>query len=130
MAKSKYVMYVDDDQDDRELLEETFENFNDYKLKTFPNGFELLDELNNKDSRNKPCLIVLDINMPKMSGIEVLNILKTNESLKKIPVVMFTTGAMPYNREKIKEFDTEVVGKPVNVSGYYEISKSLLNYCG
>ncbi|GAC1426286.1 MAG: response regulator [Flavisolibacter sp.] len=130
MAKSKYVMYVDDDQDDRELLEETFENFNDYQLKTFPNGFELLDALKNKDSRNTPCLIVLDINMPKMSGIEVLNILKTNESLKKIPVVMFTTGAMPYNREIIKEFDTEVVGKPVNVSGYYEISKSLLNYCG
>ncbi len=129
MADSKYIMYVDDDEDDRELLEETFQNFSEYKLQTFPNGYDLLEELENKKVRKKPCLILLDINMPKLSGIEVLSILKTNESYKDIPVIMFTTGAIPYNQKKIKELDTMVVGKPIHFSGYKEITKSLLSYC-
>jgi CheY-like chemotaxis protein len=129
MAESKYVIYVDDDEDDRMMLEESFKSFQNYKLKTFENGFELLEDLENKDAENYPCLIVLDINMPKLSGTDLLKLLKTNDSYKEIPVVMFTTGATPYNQLKFKELNTEVVGKPLTISSYNDVSKSLLGYC-
>ena len=112
MKRDKYVVYVDDDPDDRSLFNEAFLSIPDYKVVTFVNGFELMLFLKQRTKDEYPSLIVLDINMPVMNGIESVTLLKSNENYKSIPVVMFATSANPKDVEYCKSLDTEILIKP------------------
>lgn len=92
-----YILIAEDDADDRFLLQAAFEEngFND-KLYFVENGVEVIEYLNNHTSENQkennfPRFILLDLNMPKKDGREVLKELKQHPKLKKIPVVIFST---------------------------------------
>jgi CheY-like chemotaxis protein len=91
-----FILIAEDDADDRFLLQAAFEEngFTD-KLKFVENGVEVLDYLISlKDSpvdNHLPRFILLDLNMPKKDGREVLKELKQNPDLKKVPVVIFST---------------------------------------
>jgi CheY-like chemotaxis protein len=64
---------------------------------------------------DKPCVVLLDLNMPKMNGIEFLRVMKTDDELRQIPVVVLTTSKD--DRDKIKSFKSHVAGyivKPVD----------------
>ncbi len=50
-----------------------------------------------KDGKPKPCVILLDLNMPRMNGFEFLRIIKADENLKKIPVIILTTSDADQN---------------------------------
>ncbi|KYP15236.1 response regulator [Flavihumibacter sp. CACIAM 22H1] len=93
-----YILVAEDDADDRFLLETAFaENGYEGKLQFVENGVELLDYLRNLKSQEAgadshlPGFILLDLNMPKKDGREVLKELKEDPRFKKIPVVVFTT---------------------------------------
>jgi len=91
-----FILIAEDDADDRFLLQAAFEEngFTD-KLHFVENGVEILDYLNslgNKEGVKKlPRFILLDLNMPKKDGREVLKEIKQNPELRKIPVVIFST---------------------------------------
>jgi DNA-binding NarL/FixJ family response regulator len=70
-------------------------------------GEEALEYLRN-DSNEKPCVILLDLNMPRMSGIELLKIIKADDELKKIPVVVLTTSKD--EQDIISSFQLSVAG--------------------
>ncbi len=77
-------------------------------------------------SNQIPCLILLDINMPKMNGLEFLKIVKTNETLKRIPIVVLTTSRG--DRELVDSFDYGVAGymlKPANYLQFVEVVKAI-----
>jgi CheY-like chemotaxis protein len=112
MKSDKYVVYVDDDPDDRSLFMEAFLSMPDYRVVTLVNGFELMLFLKQRTKEDMPSLIVLDINMPVMNGIESLTLLKSNENYKDIPVVMFATSANPKDVEYCKTLNTEIFIKP------------------
>jgi two-component system response regulator len=90
------ILIAEDDADDRFLLQTAFEEkgYSD-KLEFVENGMELIAYLDNnhKDKRNNhfPKFILLDLNMPKKDGREVLKELKQHSLYKKIPIVIFTT---------------------------------------
>jgi CheY-like chemotaxis protein len=83
-----------------------------------------------RDQKNrKPGIILLDINMPKMNGIEFLKIIKEDEELKKIPVVMLTTSKA--EQDKIESFNLSVAGymiKPVDYLQFVEVIKTIHLY--
>jgi CheY-like chemotaxis protein len=91
-----FILIAEDDADDRFLLQAAFEEngFKD-KLHFVENGVEVLEYLNNLTSKDMdkkyPRFILLDLNMPKKDGREVLRELKQHPDLKKIPVVIFST---------------------------------------
>ncbi len=91
-----FILIAEDDADDRFLLRSAFdENGFDDKLQFVENGVELLDYLNNI-SRTYPAtkfpnFILLDLNMPKKDGREVLKEIKQDALLRKIPVIIFST---------------------------------------
>lgn len=90
-----FILIAEDDADDRFLLQAAFEEngFKD-KLHFVENGVEVLDYLMTllKTSTPEfPKFILLDLNMPKKDGREVLKELKQHPELKKIPVVIFST---------------------------------------
>lgn len=76
-----------------------------------------------------PCIILLDINMPKMNGLEFLHTLKTSSGLKKTPVVMLTSSKE--ESDVIKCFELGVAGymvKPVEYHHFVEIIELLCSY--
>jgi CheY-like chemotaxis protein len=90
-----FILIAEDDADDRFLLRTAFEEkgYND-KLEFVENGMELLAYLDScQESINNryPKFILLDLNMPKKDGREVLKELKQHKLYKKIPIVIFTT---------------------------------------
>jgi len=92
-----FILIAEDDADDRFLLQAAFrENGFSDQLHFVDNGVELMDYLSsgNIDGNtpsNLPKFILLDLNMPKKDGREVLKEIKQHPELKKIPVVIFST---------------------------------------
>ena len=75
------------------------------------NGLQAIELLSKIESpENLPCFIILDINMPILNGIEFLEIIKKDDSLKQIPVVIHTTSSNPEDYKTCKM---------LGISGYY-----------
>jgi CheY-like chemotaxis protein len=92
MQNSKPILLVEDDRVDAMTVKRAL---GDLKI-TNPvaevtNGEEALEYLIN-ESKVKPCLILLDLNMPKMNGLEFLKVIKADDTLKSIPVFVLTTS--------------------------------------
>ena len=91
-----FILIAEDDADDRFLLQAAFEEngFKD-KLQFVDNGVEVMEYLQSildqNDETRLPRFMLLDLNMPKKDGREVLKEIKLHPILKKIPVVIFST---------------------------------------
>lgn len=115
--KIKTILFVDDDQDDQLLFQEALLIADSTAVYTSAsNGVDVLEKLNSGDIP-LPDLVFMDVNMPKMNGIDCLRELKKSESFKTIPVIMYSTscskehqkdciesGAVGYV-EKLNDFD-------------------------
>ena len=96
------VLLADDDQDDRELFSEALASLDsNIAYEGVEDGKEALEKLQTKATR--PSIIFLDINMPVMSGWDVLKQLKSNEQYGDIPVIVYSTSSGL--REKKTAFD-------------------------
>jgi CheY-like chemotaxis protein len=92
MQRTRAIMVIEDDPDDQELLEETFRSL-DYPNPVifFSDGHEALNYLHQTDA--PPAIIISDINMPKINGIEIRKRINRSPELRKldIPFVFLTT---------------------------------------
>jgi CheY-like chemotaxis protein len=79
------------------------------------NGDEALQYLR-QQGNDVPCVILLDLNMPKMDGIEFLKIVKADDALKKIPVIVLTSSKE--ESDKISSFALSVAGYMTKLSDY------------
>jgi CheY-like chemotaxis protein len=92
MRNSKPILLVEDDRVDAMTIKRALKELNITNLLVHTlNGEEAVNHLRN-ESNESPCIILLDLNMPKMNGIEFLKIIKANDEFKKIPVVVVTTS--------------------------------------
>jgi CheY-like chemotaxis protein len=92
------------------------------------NGEDALSYLQDSGSE-KPCIILLDLNMPVMNGIEFLQVIKRDGVLKRIPVVVLTTSEE--QQDKVNSFDLGVAGymaKPVDYRQFVEVMRSIDAY--
>ncbi len=94
MLQQPFMLIADDDEDDIYLLESAFkESRLAVRVDFVQNGLEVLTYLENiKEHNLLPDLIVLDLNMPLLSGSETLLRLKDDSRYKKIPVAILTTS--------------------------------------
>ncbi len=76
---------------------------------------------------HKPDLIIMDIQLPEISGLEITKLLKADEELKSIPVIAVTAFAMKGDEQKIREGGCEgYVSKPISVSNFINVVKKHL----
>jgi len=94
------LVMVDDDEDDCLLVEAAlYEAYLKCDFHCVKDGLEVLDYLNRRgrfkdpDSSTRPDLILLDLNLPSMSGREVLRNLKTDQDFRSIPIIILTTSS-------------------------------------
>jgi CheY-like chemotaxis protein len=131
IAPKNIVVYVDDDPDDIELVEEAFRHFaNNVEVLTFQNGSQALSYLKNlSDEDPVPCLIILDINMPVLNGKETLVRLRQLEKFEGVPVVLFTTSSMPMDKAFAQRYNAGFVTKPLGFEQMEIITKQFINHC-
>ncbi|MFQ5580202.1 MAG: response regulator [Nitrospiria bacterium] len=97
--KDKKILIVDDDSTVRELLRLLLETEDVGVIIEGSNGLEALEKAANEN----PDLILLDIMMPKFSGLETLRRLKASPETAKIPVIMLTAKGDPVSLQQAKE---------------------------
>jgi CheY-like chemotaxis protein len=87
-----YILVAEDDEDDQELIRDALleSELAEQKLRFVTDGEELINLLQN--AVLLPSLILLDLNMPRKNGFQVLSEIKTSTKLKHIPVIVFTTS--------------------------------------
>jgi two-component system response regulator len=127
------ILLVEDNPDHVELILKTLEENNVLnKVYVVTTGEEALDFLYQRgayaDAR-RPGLILLDINLPRVDGIEVLRQIKTDPKLKAIPVVILTTSAG--EREMVESYNygaNSYIVKPVDFEQFVKVIKGLKLY--
>ena len=126
--EKNYIILAEDDEDDRTFFKEAFNELNlPYELRIAEDGFELMNFLE-KPAINLPYLILLDLNMPLINGFECLDMMKKNDQLKNIPVIIYSTSANPEDIKKSYALGARFyVHKPINHKQFKdEIKKVLL----
>jgi CheY-like chemotaxis protein len=122
----KIILLVEDDQLDVISVERSLNKLEqNYELYTAYNGIEALDILKNQQD-NLPDIILLDLNMPKMNGIEFLKIIKNHETYKHIDVFIMTTSGEEADRRTAE--DLGICGylmKPLNFNNNDKRTDSL-----
>ncbi len=130
MKDKKSILLVEDDTVDAMTVKRALKEIKvTNPLFTANNGEEALEFLKEKCNGDKPCIILLDLNMPKMNGIEFLKIAKQDKELKLIPVIVLTTSRG--DQEKVETYNLGVAGymiKPVDYIQFVEMMKAINIY--
>jgi CheY-like chemotaxis protein len=122
MRNLKPVLLLEDDTVDAMTVQRAVEELNvSNPLVHFVNGEEALEYLRN-ETNPMPCVILLDLNMPRMNGIEFLKIIKATPVLQCIPVIAITTSKA--DSDKIACFDHGIAGYIVKPTHYDEFVKA------
>lgn len=126
------IMLVEDDEVDVMNVKRAFKkNEIENSLYHAVNGLEALDMLRGNNLIPSPKIILLDINMPKMNGLEFLKELRSDEKLKKITVFVMTTSND--DSDKIDAYNYNVAGyilKPLSFDSFVDSIKKLSDYWG
>ncbi|NOR75003.1 MAG: response regulator [Draconibacterium sp.] len=123
------ILLVEDDKVDAMTVKRALKEIKvNNPLIIVENGEEALKHLRNVNIE-KPGIILLDLNMPKMNGIEFLEIAKKDENIKRIPVIVLTTSKE--EQDKMESFNLGVAGymiKPVDYLQFVEVVKTIHLY--
>ncbi len=130
-VQKNIVFYVDDDIDDVQLVDEAFSKYSaNIELKTASDGIEAISSLKVMlDGGIQPCLIILDINMPRLDGRETLVRIKQIQGLKNVPVVLFSTSSQPADEIFANKYNAGFITKPTDFTQLEAIINGFINHC-
>jgi CheY-like chemotaxis protein len=131
LESKNIILYAEDDEDDQQLIKDSLQNYaHNVEIVIHNNGVEALSYLNNLSPDDPvPCLIILDINMPKMNGIETLKQIRKNRRFAKIPAILFTTSSQPLDKKFAAEFKAGFITKPIDSAQMKYIAETFIKYC-
>ena len=119
----KTVLIVEDNDLNMKLFHDLLEAHGYVTLQT-KDGKQALELA----QEHHPDLIIMDIQLPEVSGLEVTRWIKSDDSIKHIPIIAVTAFAMKGDEEKIREGGCEAyIAKPISVSNFIETVKSFVN---
>jgi two-component system, cell cycle response regulator DivK len=122
-AMAKKILIVEDNELNMKLFHDLLDAHGYQTIQT-RDGMEALDLART----HHPDLILMDIQLPEVSGLEVTKWLKEDDGLKAIPVIAVTAFAMKGDEEKIREGGCEAyISKPISVSHFLETVRKFLS---
>jgi len=120
---SKTVLIVEDNELNMKLFQDLLEA-HDFKTVQTKNGHDVVDMAR----EHSPDLILMDIQLPEISGLDVTKMLKADEGLKSIPVIAVTAFAMKGDEQEIREGGCEdYISKPISVTDFLDVIKKYLS---
>lgn len=132
-GKELEILLVEDNPGDIRLTQEAFkESGINYKLHVATDGNEAVNFLNREAEYANapvPSIIILDLNLPKRDGREVLKMIKTHQSLRKIPVVILTTSKS--EEDIFHTYDQHAncyITKPVDLDQFITVIQSIKHF--
>lgn len=124
------ILLVEDDQVDIMNVNRAFKKAHiTNPIWVAENGVRALEMLRGGEVQLERLLVLLDLNMPKMSGIEFLRELRADEGLHRLPVVVLTTSDA--DNDRVDAYDLNVAGyivKPVTFSSFVDVMITLNKY--
>lgn len=120
--KDLTILIAEDDDGHADLILEGLRDVGvSNEITRFSNGLDVWNFLNNQTFADNNFLLLLDINMPKMDGVEVLKKIKAHELLKTIPVIMLTTTDDPKEVEACYQYGCNLyITKPIDFMKFAE----------
>ena len=133
ITKTINIMHVEDNPGDARLIKEALKLSEQYiNVSLFEDGFEAINFLNeNKIAtcKNLPDLILLDLNLPKINGHELLNRIKHDEYLKHIPVIILTSSeSLDDITKAYNNYANCYLSKPVDLSDLIRMIKNIVYF--
>ena len=126
------IVMIEDDLGHARLIEKNIRRAGvNNPITPFTNGTDAVSFLFGDDgtgsiNKNRPLLVLLDLNLPDMTGIEILGHIKTNEHLKRVPVVVLTTTDDAVEIQRCYDLGCNVyITKPVNYENFANAIRQL-----
>jgi CheY-like chemotaxis protein len=131
MCKDQTIIFlVDDDVDDQELLKEEINRLDpSIHVKQFFSGVQVMEYVD-KMEKSVPCLIVLDYNMPLLTGHEVLEKLASFPHLKEVPKIVWSTSSSQQYKDKcLKTGALKYIVKANDIGSLERIAAEMIAAC-
>lgn len=131
-AKQKIILYVDDDADDRELLAEAIHEASpEMGVLLAENGLKALECLKGikETQETSLCLIVLDLNMPFLSGRETFEKIKEDKTFQGVPIIVFSSSEKPQDKTLFQQQGIEYFTKPSSITYMGQIVDHMISVC-
>jgi CheY-like chemotaxis protein len=131
MAFIPVILCVDDDEDDLFFIKEIIEaQGHSFVIEEARNGWDALKYLEKGLKKNElPCLIIMDMNMPRMDGKQTIGKIRESEQLSKIPIVVFTTSSNIAHQKYFEDQGIRFITKPFDYKVFTKEIIKLLAYC-
>jgi CheY-like chemotaxis protein len=131
MSARHLVLYADDDIDDIQLVRDAFMNYtNKVELVCVSDGLEAISFLKSiPHSDPSPCLIILDINMPRMDGKEALVKIRQMERFEDSPAILFTTSSQSIDKAFAAKYNAGFLTKPIDYNQVDSVASTFIDQC-
>ena len=131
MTAEHIVLLAEDDVDDQEMLMEAMvEEDASLRFLVASTGSKALELLKNLPETTELSLIIVDYNLPEISGAEILERLRPIKRFEAVPKVVWSTSNSPvYNKKCIENGALSYLVKPTGIAGIREIAKEMLKLC-
>jgi CheY-like chemotaxis protein len=125
-----YFLYAEDDAEDVAIFRDAVrDEAHPYQLVCVSDGFSLLQFLQGiQKDESFPCLIILDVQMPRLDGLATLELLRTDDMYRLIPVVIFSSRLSVSETRTCKQLGAEILEKPNTYAQWKNVFRRLLTY--
>jgi len=129
-GKEIHILLVEDNEGDIVLAREALKEARiKNRITVITDGEKALEYLFCNDNNRKPDLILLDMNLPKINGLEVLAKIKADEALKIIPVVMLTTSTSEQDvLDAYRNYVNCYINKPIDLEEFIVVIRNIENF--
>lgn len=127
---NRLILLAEDDRDDQELLENAFSEIDpSWQLRCIPNGKKFLTHLQNISDADMPALLILDYNIPELTGVEIVKELNNDSRFQTIPKIIWSTSSSPvFKAMSIELGAADYITKPSDLASFLSIAKHMLTF--
>lgn len=128
--KAPFVLLAEDDLDDQEFLKEALLNENaSLHFECINNGRKLINYLHALSAEEFPDIIVVDYNIPELSGIEILKLLNADQRYATIPKIVWSTSGSPLFKSQSLEMGVmDYITKPSDLNSFIAVAKRIISF--
>lgn len=124
------IVLAEDDLDDQEMLEYSFREIDpELTVICVSTGRKLMDHLDRLPDGELPVLIILDYNLPELSGADIMRLLQGNPRYQAIPKLIWSTSNSPYYKSVCLELGAkDYIAKPSDLAAYLSVARHIRSF--